>query len=203
MGYVGKSMSERAVAAYKSGEMPISKWSKKILIEAVEELNENIDIELLSKINLHNLRMLVLTNSSWHHTGTFYSETNFWELDEKIIANLDNERVQDEINWQKKNMGKRTKEEIAAEKAKKEIRKNEKDLKEFCEENLKITKYKTVTGLKKAIENGKISKQEIEIKKQELIAAKRAELKEIWTRQGYERGLKELNSDKLVFSYIK
>ena len=36
-GYFGYSMSNNAVDAYGNGEMPISKWSKKAIMEEVEK----------------------------------------------------------------------------------------------------------------------------------------------------------------------
>lgn len=37
-GYRGKSMSNRAARAYNRGEMPISKWTKKVLLEELAEV---------------------------------------------------------------------------------------------------------------------------------------------------------------------
>ena len=36
-GYSGYSMSNRAVDAYEDGEMPLSKWTKKMIISEVVE----------------------------------------------------------------------------------------------------------------------------------------------------------------------
>lgn len=36
-GYSGYSMSNRAVEAYEDGEMPLSKWSKQLIIDEVVE----------------------------------------------------------------------------------------------------------------------------------------------------------------------
>jgi hypothetical protein len=62
MGYVGYSMSERAVAAYESGEMPASKLAKalKVSTAAVKA---------------------VMSRSSWHHTSKNYNSTDFFSWD--------------------------------------------------------------------------------------------------------------------------
>lgn len=36
-GYVGTSMSVRARAAYESGEMPMSKWTRGAIISAIKD----------------------------------------------------------------------------------------------------------------------------------------------------------------------
>lgn len=37
MGYIGQKMSERAQAAYNSGEMPHSKWTKAAILSELED----------------------------------------------------------------------------------------------------------------------------------------------------------------------
>lgn len=41
-GYKGYSMSKRAVDAYDKGEQPESYWTKRVLLDAVEETNPSI-----------------------------------------------------------------------------------------------------------------------------------------------------------------
>ena len=47
-GYSGYSMSNRAVDAYEDGEMPLSKWTKKMIISEVVE-HEHFTEEELKK----------------------------------------------------------------------------------------------------------------------------------------------------------
>lgn len=57
-GYVGASMSARAKAAYESGEMPMSKWTRGAIISAIKDycadfdLAYNPDIESMSRAEL-------------------------------------------------------------------------------------------------------------------------------------------------------
>lgn len=86
-GYVGQSMSRRAAAAYDNGEKPLSKWTKsEILSRLSEKAAENGEtlpagyIENLKKVSLENLRIFFLKETSWHHTGKFFNETNFYDV---------------------------------------------------------------------------------------------------------------------------
>ena len=45
-GYSGYSMSNRAVDAYEDGEMPLSKWTKKMIISEVVEQEHFTEEEL-------------------------------------------------------------------------------------------------------------------------------------------------------------
>lgn len=74
--------------AYESGEMPLSKWSKNNIINAIKEMVDSDDIFLneeslksIETMNLKDLRDLFLKRSSWHHTSKFYNKTNFYEID--------------------------------------------------------------------------------------------------------------------------
>lgn len=93
-GYKGKSMSNNAVRAYADGEMPLSKWSKAAILNAISQANENgetnLDLALLRKISLKDLRNFALKKSSWHHTSKFYNKTNFYELDIESLSKWDN-----------------------------------------------------------------------------------------------------------------
>ena len=84
-GYDGYSMSNNARSAYASGEMPISKWTKAEIVEAVADINPNIDI---SKLNLDTLKSKFLRRSSWHHTSKMYNATDFYSIDEEYIKKL-------------------------------------------------------------------------------------------------------------------
>ncbi len=80
-GYVGQSMSVRARQAYESGEMPLSKWSKQAIIEAMEYDDYSQDtIEKAKGLPLNDLRNKALYKSSYHHTGMYANKTNFFSL---------------------------------------------------------------------------------------------------------------------------
>lgn len=78
-GYDGYSMSNNARAAYAEGEQPLSKWGKKEILDAVSEINPDIDF---SRLTLETLKDRFLTQSSWHHTSMFYNATGFYSIDE-------------------------------------------------------------------------------------------------------------------------
>ena len=101
-GYNGFSMSNNAVAAYESGEKPLSKWTKANIIEAIEDaireenLTLNCSIEKLKRTPVKALKKLCLYCSSWHHTSNHYNKTDFYSLDIYAIEELTDERI-DEI----------------------------------------------------------------------------------------------------------
>lgn len=77
-GYVGSKMSIRASAAYESGEMPISKWTKSEICEQLTEMFGDAarDFKSFKKSDL----MCILERSSWHHTGKFAQCTDFYRI---------------------------------------------------------------------------------------------------------------------------
>ena len=99
-GYIGGSMSYRANKAYEDGEMPKSKWTKQAILGSIyEELdpegNENEQVmNLLEKgqqLSKEDLQDVFLKYASWHHTGTFYTPTDFYKIDY--------EKIQDDPAW--------------------------------------------------------------------------------------------------------
>lgn len=88
-GYVGTSMSVRAQEAYESGEMPMSKWTRGAIISAIKDyctdvdLAYNPDIETMSRAKLAEA---YLEYKSWHHTGRFARETEFFGLNEDAVC---------------------------------------------------------------------------------------------------------------------
>lgn len=85
-GYTGYSMSNRAVEAYEDGEMPLSKWSKQLIIDEV------VEYDLFTKEDLKKYTKKVLTEyflerSSWHHTGKFCNETDFYSINSERAEN--------------------------------------------------------------------------------------------------------------------
>lgn len=88
-GYVGWSMSRRAVAAYEDGEKPRSKWTKKAMIAAIKDACDDLDLAYdpaIEKMKKAELFHTFLYNSSWHHTGKFFNETDFYAIDEDALA---------------------------------------------------------------------------------------------------------------------
>ena len=71
-GYLGSSMSVRAAEAYEQGEMPISRWTKTAIIQAVKgycfdfDLAYDPDIEKKTKAELAKE---FLEYKSWHHSS--------------------------------------------------------------------------------------------------------------------------------------
>lgn len=92
-GYVGHSMSRRAVRAYEDGEMPKSKWTKAVLIDRVGRQDPFWSTGLLSSFLLETLQAYLLRKSSWHHTGKYFNETDFYELDADVVNRHDVESL--------------------------------------------------------------------------------------------------------------
>lgn len=98
-GYSGFSMSNNAVNAYNNGEMPLSKWSKKIIIAAIEDLNINLnfDISLLNKLTVKELRYHFLESAGWHHSSKFYNCVDFYKINEDNLAEITNQKIENII----------------------------------------------------------------------------------------------------------
>lgn len=116
-GYNGFSMSNNAVAAYESGEKPLSKWRKVDIIEAIEdaireeELNLICSMGKLKKTPVKILKNLCLYQSSWHHTSNHYNKTDFYSLDVSSIAELTDEKIDRIIENNKKEKSEKPTEE--------------------------------------------------------------------------------------------
>lgn len=102
-GYDGYSMSRRAVEAYQNGEMPISKWNKTAILEAVEEIDPS-KAKMLKNVPLAVLKDKVLVNTSWHHTSAKFNKTDFYSIDEDIIDELTEAEIE---KWQTKTEAKK------------------------------------------------------------------------------------------------
>lgn len=93
-GYNGYSMSNNAVAAYESGEKPLSQWAKGDIISEIEqlvlakEIDISFDIANLKKVPVSMLKDVCLKQTSWHHTSEYYNRTNFYSLDIGKIESL-------------------------------------------------------------------------------------------------------------------
>lgn len=84
-GYSDYSMSNNAVKAYREGKAPISKWTKKAILEAVEDITTEEQRSLLKKAPLSLLKELLLKSSEWHHTSKYYNCTEFYGINEEAI----------------------------------------------------------------------------------------------------------------------
>ena len=87
MGYIGQSMSFRAAEAYDDGKRPWSKWNKSYILEILEEKGYNING--LRKYSLSALKEYFLEQTEWHHTGKFFSETDFYDVKEDLDLDYD------------------------------------------------------------------------------------------------------------------
>lgn len=96
MAYVGQRMSERAVIAYENGEKPLSKWTKTAIINTVLDYRDDFEYDELKKYSKDALKVF-LAYSSWHHTGTYFNEAEFYSLDEDFIE-LSKEEIIETLN---------------------------------------------------------------------------------------------------------
>ena len=92
MGYIGKRMSERAMESYSNGHMPLSKWTKRNILNAIREyLDDNscdCNKRYFSNFTKDELFNEFIEYKSWHHTGKFYSETDFYGLNKNKMEDL-------------------------------------------------------------------------------------------------------------------
>lgn len=118
-GYNGFSMSNNAVAAYENGEKPLSKWTKKEILNQISnqieqgELELHCSLALLKKLSLKALKENCLWYSSWHHTSNYFNETKFYDLDVDRIEELTDEKINAILSEEKaaKKAGKKTEEQ--------------------------------------------------------------------------------------------
>jgi hypothetical protein len=69
-------MSVRAANAYEHGERPISRWSKRAILDAA--MTEGFDadeVKRLAAYPLSALRAALLSPSGWHHTSKMLVNT--------------------------------------------------------------------------------------------------------------------------------
>nr|DAR37482.1 MAG TPA: hypothetical protein [Caudoviricetes sp.] len=88
-GYYGYSMSNNAVAAYEDGEKPFSKWTKRDIIAALEELVHDGEVSeetlnIARRMPAASLKNKTLRQTSWHHTSMHYNETDFYSVDDEL-----------------------------------------------------------------------------------------------------------------------
>lgn len=84
-GYIGASMSANARAAYEAGEMPRSKWTKAAILGALRGYCDEMDLLYDPAVESETKAALFdrfIAYSSWHHTGAYARETEFFALDE-------------------------------------------------------------------------------------------------------------------------
>lgn len=88
-GYVGCKMSVRAQEAYDSGERPMSKWNKWDILSELEYDLDDDTIAKLSKYSTQALKNVCLEWTSWHHTGSYANETDFYKVIDGRDVDLD------------------------------------------------------------------------------------------------------------------
>ena len=164
-GYDGKRMSNRAVEAYENGEMPLSKWNKATLIEAIEEnaIENNVEISSddLRKLTAKELQENFLDNTSWHHTGALYNKTNFYKLNEDAVLQF-NEDTLDEIISNRLPIRKLSDEEKKAKQRYKTVLEESKEIYDKLDLifNSGVIGLSTFAGVEKRWENGKLNLEE-------------------------------------------
>lgn len=95
--YKSYSMSYNAANAYNYGYKPKSKWTKKTMLESLQEwleiesdYNENIitaSIAIFRKWKKDKIFGLLFDYKESHHTGKFYNLTDFYGIDEDTLIN--------------------------------------------------------------------------------------------------------------------
>lgn len=100
-GYYAYSMSNNAIDAYENGEKPKGKWKKSEIVDAISASVKSGEIKpkcerllsYLNKIPAKDLRNLCLYKSSWHHTSSWYNQTDFYSIDFDRIEDLTEDRI--------------------------------------------------------------------------------------------------------------
>lgn len=93
-GYVGASRSVRSQEAVESYEVPISMINRKLIEDFLNESEEDfskVDFNYLEKVSVSKWKYIAkdrVSASSWHHTSSYFNETNHYDLNviaEKIL----------------------------------------------------------------------------------------------------------------------
>ena len=84
MAYIGQSMSVNAAIAYSSGEKPLSQWTKTEILERIKSCYGEEVASFCKNFSVNFLKEKFLFQSSWHHTGKFFSETKFFYFEESF-----------------------------------------------------------------------------------------------------------------------
>lgn len=84
-GYYKNKMSNNARIAYMTGAKPMSKWTKKAIMDEIKNLVEDGDLPaavlpIFKKMTLPKLRQC-LRERGWHHTSYMYNVTYFYDVD--------------------------------------------------------------------------------------------------------------------------
>ncbi|MFR4802150.1 MAG: hypothetical protein ACLT98_01675 [Eggerthellaceae bacterium] len=88
-GYLGSSMSVRAAEAYEQDEMPISRWTKTAIIQAVKDYCFDFDLAYdpdIKKKTKAELAKEFLEYKSWHHSSRTAREVEFFGLNEDAVC---------------------------------------------------------------------------------------------------------------------
>ena len=105
-GYVNQSMSVNASESYANEEMPITRWTKKLIMYFVSEKIQNKElVKRISKLKTKKLRTMFLRNTSWHHTSCLFNETNFYSFDDTYASNFtaaDMDKIDEKAKWEYK-----------------------------------------------------------------------------------------------------
>ena len=93
-GYVGASRSVRSQEAIESYEVPVSMINRTLIEDFLNESEEyfsKADLNYLEKVSVSKWKYIAkerILASSWHHTGSYFNETNHYDLNaiaEKIL----------------------------------------------------------------------------------------------------------------------
>lgn len=202
-GYIGKSMSVNAAEAYKGGEMPLSKWTKDAIIEDLE-YNYRDDLAGKAKALPAWLLKEFLEKSSWHHTGAFYSQTNFYSFNAEKLEALAGEEIE-EMKAERKAKLEHTKESRKAKReaaaVAREIKMTEKEKETELLKLKKYSSYKSDGGFLKAIASGKVKEADLIAKRKAVADEQRKRLAPMWEKQSYTYGLEKINDDEFIASY--
>lgn len=87
-GYVGSSMSVNAALAYEQGEMPKSKWTKAAMLDEIEAYCAGQGLAYdgsAASMRKADIFDAFFEWKSWHHTGKYANETDFYGIDEDAV----------------------------------------------------------------------------------------------------------------------
>jgi hypothetical protein len=100
-GYVGSSMSVRAMEAYEAGERPKSRWTKALMLAAIRDAcrdAERVMLPEVSKLRKDEVFSRFFVVTSWHHTSKYANETDFYGVDEMAVEEASRPMTEAELS---------------------------------------------------------------------------------------------------------
>lgn len=203
-GYIGDMYSVNALLSLEKNEKPIEEWKKSEIVKISKTLNSELDVRLLNKVDSKMMKSKFLMYVGFHHVGADFRNVSFFSIDKDYISNLSNDDIKNLIDESKaivKNQ--KIAQKMANESEKQRIKRKLEEKKKRAElgKLLKYSKYKDIQHLVVAVNDGRISVEELKTIQRQCINIKRAELEKKWLEERDFAKLEKIDDDDYIDSF--